>query len=107
MVEEGKLKDLPIQLVQGQSVVTAKTSEGFDSSSIAYSKQINELCSQGKYKGMQCAFLRKQNKRQFDIDSAAIEHRSDSTVGLLKILPVKLGWVDLDCTGTLRSEDIG
>ncbi|KAJ0013732.1 hypothetical protein Pint_21734 [Pistacia integerrima] len=36
MVEEGKLKDLRIQLVQGQTVVTTETSEGFDSSSIAY-----------------------------------------------------------------------
>ncbi|KAJ0047149.1 hypothetical protein Pint_06495 [Pistacia integerrima] len=50
MVEEGKLKDLPIQVVQGQSVVTTSTSEGFDSSSIVYSEQINELCSQGEYK---------------------------------------------------------
>ncbi|KAJ0046236.1 hypothetical protein Pint_06491 [Pistacia integerrima] len=50
MVEEGKLKDLPIQLVQGQSAVPTETSKGFDSSSIAYSEQINELCSQGEYK---------------------------------------------------------
>ncbi|KAJ0102357.1 hypothetical protein Patl1_06174 [Pistacia atlantica] len=85
MVEEGKVKDLR------QSVVTTETSEGFDSSSIAYSEQINELCCKGKYKDAMHIFeetTQKANlswalhnsikREQFDIDSAAIEHRRGS-----------------------------
>ncbi|KAJ0101288.1 hypothetical protein Patl1_06600 [Pistacia atlantica] len=49
-------------LEKGQSAMPTKTSKGFDSSSIAYSEQINELYSQGNTR-MQCSFLRKQHKR--------------------------------------------
>ncbi|KAJ0046027.1 hypothetical protein Pint_06117 [Pistacia integerrima] len=100
MVEEGKVKDLR------QSVVTTETSEGFDSSSIAYSEQINELCRKGKYKDAMHIFeetTQKANlswalhnsikREQFDIDSAAIEHRSDSNCWFAGNPPSEVGWV--------------
>ena len=54
--EMGKLPDQPSQLGKGQDVVTHETPEESDSSSFAYSEQINELCTQGKYKDAMCIY---------------------------------------------------
>jgi len=50
MAEIGKLPYQPSQMGKRQDVVTHETMEESDSSSTAYSEQISELCSQGKYK---------------------------------------------------------
>ena len=56
MVEMGKLSDQSSQLGKGQDDGNHDNSEGSDSSSIAYSEQIKELCTQGKYKEAMCIY---------------------------------------------------
>ena len=56
MVEMGKLSDQSLQLGKGQDDGNHDNSEGSDSSSIAHSEQIKELCTQGKYKEAMCIY---------------------------------------------------
>ena len=50
VAEMGKSSDESIAVDKGQYMVTGESPENSDPGSIAYSEEINELCSAGKYK---------------------------------------------------------
>ena len=56
VAEMGKPSDQSIAVDKGQDMVTSENPDNSDSSSIAYSEEINELCSAEKYKDAMCIF---------------------------------------------------
>lgn len=62
IVEMGKLEDQTLPLNKGQHMGTSETPEESDPNSITFSEQINELCSQGKYKDAMQTFQESTQK---------------------------------------------
>lgn len=62
VIEMGKLTDQPLQMDKGRDIVTCKTPGESDSSSIAHSERINDLCTEGRYNDAMRTFVELTDK---------------------------------------------